>query len=135
MDGDLGHALKQSSELMESALADAREELAALDTRRAELTALIERAEAVQRSHNATERRIKMTLHDAMALVLDEHDNRWMNIRDLGNEVNQRDLYRKRDGSEVEINQFHARINNYSQIFERNGPDVRLRSTTSGRRR
>ena len=62
-----------------------------------------------------------------MAVVLRGHGNRWMNIRDLGNEVNQRDLYRKRDGSEVEINQFHARINNYKNLFERNGPTVRLR--------
>lgn len=129
MKAGLEEALDESSQILADALAAARAELAELDERRRELIALIERAEAARRAHDPTERRPRMTLHEAMAVVLRDHGNRWMSIRDLGNEVNQRDLYRKKNGSEVEINQFHARINNYANMFERNGPDVRLRES------
>jgi hypothetical protein len=41
--------------------------------------------------------------------------------------VNQRQLYRKRDGSPVESNQIHARTKNYTALFEKDGPRIRLR--------
>jgi hypothetical protein len=41
--------------------------------------------------------------------------------------VNRRALYRKRDGSPVEVNQVHARTNNYTDLFEKDGPKVRLK--------
>ena len=36
-------------------------------------------------------------------------------------------LYRKRDGSPVEINQVHARTSNYGALFEKDGPKIRLK--------
>ncbi len=123
---ELAKALDQSSHTVARALESARAELAQLEARRSTLLELIARAEAVQRSH-APQAGSRVTLHQAMATVLREHGNRWMNIRELGNEVNLRGLYRKRNGSEVDINQFHARINSYRGLFERDGPNVRLR--------
>ena len=57
-----------------------------------------------------------------------EGGNRWMAIKDLAPAVNERRLYRKRDGSAVDVNQVHARINNYEYLFEKNGSRVRLRA-------
>ena len=48
-----------------------------------------------------------------------------MTVKDRAAEVNGRHLYRKRDGSAVEANQVHARLNNYGQLFEKEGPRVR----------
>src|SRR5436190_183406 len=39
----------------------------------------------------------------------------------------ERELYRKRDGSPVELNQVHARANNYPSLFEKDGAKIRLR--------
>jgi hypothetical protein len=68
-----------------------------------------------------------MTLHDALARVLEDIGNEWMTARELADEVNRRGLYRKRDGSPVEVNQVHARTNNYEDLFEKNGPKIRLK--------
>ena len=69
-----------------------------------------------------------MTLHDALTRVLEDTGNEWMNARELTDEVNRRGLYRKRDGSPVEVNQVHARTSNYGDLFEKNGPKIRLKS-------
>jgi hypothetical protein len=53
-----------------------------------------------------------------------------MTVRELADEVNRRALYEKRDRSPVEPNQIHARAKNYSALFEKEGPRVRLRSTS-----
>ena len=60
-------------------------------------------------------------------MVLREQDNRWMTVRELADVVTTRLLYRKKDGSPVEANQIHARTKNYEQLFEKDGPNVRLR--------
>ena len=44
---------------------------------------------------------------------LDEQGNRWMRAREIADLVNERKLYRKGDGSPVDVNQIHARTNNY----------------------
>ena len=48
--------------------------------------------------------------------------------RALADAVNARGLYRKRDGSPVEVNQVHARTNNYQDLFEKNGSLICLRT-------
>jgi len=68
-----------------------------------------------------------MTLHEAIALLLRENANESMTVRELADALNERGLYRKRDGSPIEVNQVHARTNNYRSIFEKDGPNVRLR--------
>ena len=67
------------------------------------------------------------TLHAALELVLRENGNRWMSVPDLADEINRRNLYRMRDGSRVERSQIHARVNVYSDMFEKDGAMVRLR--------
>jgi hypothetical protein len=68
----------------------------------------------------------RLTLHEAMRRVLLERENAPMSARALADEVNQRDLYKKRDGSPVEINQIHARVNNYPQIFKKSEQGIFL---------
>jgi hypothetical protein len=68
-----------------------------------------------------------MTLHEALAVLLRERDNQGMTARALADAVNQRGLYRKRDGSPVEANQIQARINNYGAVFIKEASMIRLR--------
>ena len=49
-------------------------------------------------------------------------------MRELADEVNERSMYRKRDGSPVEANQVHARTKNYTALFEKDGSRIRLRT-------
>jgi hypothetical protein len=121
---DLADALNRSREMIRSALADARSELGALDQRRSELLALISQGEAA-----LGEARLPttMTLHEALVQILRENSNVPMTARALANAVTDRDLYHKKDGSPVEINQVHARTNNYHELFEKHGPLIRLR--------
>lgn len=45
---------------------------------------------------------------------------------DLAARINSRRLYRMRDGRPVEAQQIHARVNNYSDLFEKEGTFIRL---------
>ena len=136
MGDPLKTALAESQRVLEAALADARSELVALDRRRAELVEMIDQAEAMRRSfQEPTGRSAKpLTLHEAMCQILAEHDNRWMTVREIAEEANGRRLYRKKDGSDIEPNQIHARAKNYDQLFEKNGPEVRIRPEIAERR-
>ncbi len=109
----------------------ARDELAALDARREELEALIVQAEATIGAPLEPDAEPRMTLHDALAIILRENGDTPMTARELADAVNERGLYRKRDGSLVEINQVHARANNYGDLFEKDGPLIRLRTLPS----
>jgi len=60
-----------------------------------------------------------MTLHEALAQILRENGNAPMTARALADVVNDRGLYRTRDGSPVEVNQIHARTKNYQDLFEK----------------
>ncbi|MGH8945015.1 MAG: hypothetical protein ACRDVL_02565 [Acidimicrobiia bacterium] len=68
-----------------------------------------------------------MTLHEALDVVLSDNGNKWITAGDLAAEVNRRNLYRMRDGRPVEASQIHARVRNYSHLFEKNGSRIRLR--------
>lgn len=113
---------------IERALAEAEEELSELNQRRAELEALIARARSVladdQRPATPAPTQ-RLTLHEAMERVLDEHHNRWMTVHELADAINQQQLYEKRDRSPVEPSQIHARANKYPARFEKDGPRVR----------
>lgn len=76
--------------------------------------------------------RVLMNLHAAIQFVLDGNQNQGMTARDLADEINARDLYRKSDGASVEVNQIPARINNYRPMFEKDGPKTRLRQGGQG---
>jgi hypothetical protein len=127
----LRETLDQIRTELETGLMDAEAELMQLDARRSELVALIERAKAaigLPRSPCPVEEARGQTLHEALAQILRENDNRWMTARELTDEVNRRRLYRKRDGSAVEVNQVHARTKNYEDVFEKSDGRIRLRS-------
>jgi hypothetical protein len=125
---DVDDALERSGDMIEEVLVGARAELEALEARRSELLWEIARGEGVlgitQGGTSASGRR---TLHEALAQVLRENENQWMAARELADAVNRRGLYRKRDGSVVEVNQVHARTHNYSALFEKDGANIRLR--------
>src|SRR5215469_15503423 len=122
---ELEQALQKSRQLIGSALDEARAELAALNARRAELEALIAQAEVALGSPQPPAAPPAMTLHEALALILRENDNEPMTVRQLTDAVNERGLYRKRDGSPVEVNQVHARTSNYEALFEKDGALIR----------
>lgn len=114
---------------IEAGLREAEAELAELDARRAALVALIARANAAlgladQRPSGPPPR--PPTLHEAMALVLREHGNGPLSAREIADEINQRRLYTKRDGSGVEVSQIHARAKNYAHQFAKVGSKLRL---------
>ena len=124
---DLSDALDRSRAMIGAALAQARAELADLDARREALQDLIAQGEAALGGapRPAPE---AMTLHEALAQILRENGNEAMTARALADAVNDRGLYRKRDGSPVEVNQIHARTNNYQDLFEKDGSQIRLRA-------
>ncbi len=62
-----------------------------------------------------------------MVLLLEERDRQWVEIKYLGEELRERDLYRMRDGRRVEPGHVSARAAHYTHIFERDGPLIRLR--------
>jgi hypothetical protein len=68
-----------------------------------------------------------LTAHAAMAEVLRTAPQYRMRPVDLATEINRRGLYTMRDGRPIETQQIHARTGNYPDMFERNGPFIRLR--------
>lgn len=123
--------------MIEGALGEARSELEIVDARRNELLDQIACAEAIlaggvphpPENHDGQlgPSSPPLTLHVALTRVLEDTGNGWMTARELADEVNRRGLYRKRDGSAVEVNQVHARTKNYEHLFEKDGPKIRLR--------
>lgn len=63
----------------------------------------------------------------SLVLVLRDNNNEPMTVRQLADAVNGRGLYRKRDGTAVEVNQVHARTSNYDVLFEKQGALIKLR--------
>jgi hypothetical protein len=133
----LDDALERSRQMIEEALIEARAELDTIEARRRELVEQIRQAEAilggglptppVEPPPPAPEGAGALTLHEALARVLEDAGNEGLTGRELTDAVNRRGLYRKRNGSPVEVNQVHARINNYSDLFEKDGPKIRLK--------
>ena len=131
MTKELEAALASARRDIGRTLAGARAELAELVARKARLEALIAEAERLEAPPEQAPTSKILTLHEAVAQVLSEHDNKWMTARELADIVNERKLYRKKDGTEVEINQVHARTTNYKKLFEKDGSRIRLRNVSS----
>ena len=70
-----------------------------------------------------------MKLHEAIEKVLVQQSG-GMTTSEIADEINNRKLYTKRDGSPVEAFQIHGRTRNYSDIFEREGSTVFLKNRT-----
>jgi hypothetical protein len=109
-------------------LDEARAELATLRSREVELERQIADAEAVLANQPAgASPNAQMTLHEALAHVLRERGKDGMTAPELADAINQRRLYRKRDGNAVAVNQVQARVNNYSSLFQKSGSIIQLR--------
>jgi hypothetical protein len=118
---------------VERELAKAEVELAGLRERESALAAAIMRARYLlgigsQPMQPVTALALdRIALHDALVVVLHGRGNAAMSARELADETNTLGLYRKRDGSPVDIGQIHARVHNYSHLFIREGGKIRLR--------
>ena len=69
----------------------------------------------------------KIFLHDEIREILLANGNAWMTTSEIATEVNRRNRYRKRDGSQITDFQIHGRTRNYPNLFEREGSKVRFR--------
>jgi hypothetical protein len=126
----LESALQFNRKEIQAGIDEAETELVELQERTRHLTGLITKGRQVLEGGTADlSGQDRMTLHEAIRFVLREHDNEPMTARELADEITQRDLYMKRDGSPVEINQVHARVNNYGSMFEKVGNRIRVRDT------
>lgn len=125
----LEQALAASRPQVEAALAEAESELLALREREAELEQLISRGRAVLGEALPTTvspSAGRMTLHEALRTILLENGNEWTTVNDLARIINERHLYTKRDGSPIAPSQVHARASSYPDVFEKDGPRIRL---------
>lgn len=124
----LRNALEKNRQDIQEALAEAERELTEVEQRRAELKGLITRARAaIGLEEKATVEQRDLTLHEALEVVLSEKGDAWVSVGDLLREVNSRGLYRMKDGRPVEASQIHARLNNYADLFEKQGSKARLK--------
>jgi hypothetical protein len=125
---ELTTALERSRSMIREALTKARAELQELEDREAELRRQIAEAElALGDTQEAPAGGAQLTLHEALVQVLSERGSQGLTARELADAVNRRRLYRKRDGSSVEVNQVQARVNNYGSLFTKEGTLIRLR--------
>lgn len=69
---------------------------------------------------------IRLTLHDAMARVIQEAPQQMLRAGDIAREINRQRLYRMRDGRPVEAQQIHARVGQYPHLFVREGTFIKL---------
>jgi hypothetical protein len=82
------------------------------------------------RTTRAEGRQVRLTLHEAMKLVLSESGAGWMSAHALGRAISARGLYARGDGDIVRSGQIRARAAKYPHLFEgsRDGSNqVRLR--------
>jgi len=71
------------------------------------------------------------TLPEAMATVLQIHDNAWMRTPQLAHEIAYRGLYRRRDGLPATAGNVGARASGYPHLFDRRDFVIRLRVATA----
>jgi hypothetical protein len=117
---------EEQREKVEAGIAEAQQELVALEKRRQELEELIAGARAwlgedevgELEPETQGERRVGYTLHEAMELVLREHPE-GMRAPDLARMIDSRRLYKGREGKAAGPHQIHARVYNYPKLFTR----------------
>ncbi len=129
----LRRALEDRDEELRELVTATREELAAAEEHVQDLKDLIERAERILDAGAASEsvRDESVTLHEAMARVLQAHDGAPVRARRIAEEITEQGLYRKRDGTAVDPGQIHARATNYASLFSKSSEGVTMRHTYS----
>lgn len=60
----------------------------------------------------------KITLQEAMKIVLREVEDRKMHAAELSDEIYRRNLYLKKDGTQAKYNQIRARCGHYPGLFK-----------------
>ena len=60
----------------------------------------------------------KITLQEAMKIVLKETEGKKMHAAELSDEIFRRKLYLKKDGTQAKYNQIRARCGHYPDMFE-----------------
>lgn len=60
----------------------------------------------------------KITLQEAMKIVLKETEGKKMHASELSDEIFRRKLYLKKDGTQAKYNQVRARCGHYPDMFE-----------------
>jgi len=118
--------LEGNREALQTAIAEAEDELLEVRRRVSELEHLIVRG---RMALGEIEPPGETTLHRALERILAEEANRWLTAGELAQLVNDRGLYRMRDGRPVESSQIHARVRNYDRFFEKVAGKIRLRYT------
>ena len=130
MNDALRQALTPDRSAVKAALADAERRLVKLRAEEAELEQLIARARKELGIKGDQGKGVpvgRVTLHEAMAHVLREHGGEGMRAREIAVAVMDGGLYRKKDGSTLEPNQIHARVNRYPDLFTKNGSLISLK--------
>lgn len=127
----LEEALQFDRAAIQLGIDEAEEELDGLREKASHLEHLIQRGRQILEGGTADlapgANGRRQTLHEAIRRVLRDRDNAPATARELADEITRRDLYRKKDGSPVEVNQIHARVNNYGSMFEKVGHRIRLK--------
>ena len=67
-----------------------------------------------------------MTLHDAMAAVLERAPGQMMRAGDIAAEIERRGLYRMQNGRPVEAQQIRARVGHYGERLTKEGTFIKL---------
>jgi hypothetical protein len=117
---------------VEAWLQIASDEIAELDRRRAALLDDMDLARVWLGLNGRPTQSSDLSLQDAMVLVLREGANSGLRAPQLARMINERNLYRMRDGRSVDPHQIHARVHNYPQLFVRNAGVIRLRDEAEG---
>jgi hypothetical protein len=117
--------IENDANLVREGLHRSRSETADLERRLASLETLLQISED---EPSATQARLTMTLHDAMAHVLRDAPGQRLRAGELAAEINRRRLYRMRDGRPVEAQQIHARVGHYDKLFLRARTFIKLAS-------
>jgi len=72
--------------------------------------------------------KIKLTLHEAIVVVLIGKPNRTATTKEISDKVNERGLYKQKDGDPVESNQIMARTKlsngRYHHLLENEEPGI-----------
>ncbi len=120
MGNRLRAALSANRDEIRAGIEEAEQELAQLEVRRNELIELIASGKRLLGQPPTGDVPIRpTTLHMEMLAILREHGNPGMRAPDIARDVNRRGNYVKRDGTDVQLNQMHARVGNYPDLFEK----------------
>jgi hypothetical protein len=111
---------------IEEDLGDARRQLEASSENANELQLNIANLEFLVSLVWPSEEPPKLTLHEAMKVVLEVQPGKVMRVSQLADEINTKHLYTRRDHKPIEPRQLEARAHQYPDMLERSGGFIRL---------